>query len=73
MRSQFHFLASKATLTNFEQQAYTWKEECRSLIIRSGDKDNRYEVEIISMSSEMTALAGEVVTLRAHLLRWVEC
>ena len=60
-----HFLASKATLRNFEQQAYNWKEECRSLILRSRDTDNRYEVEIVPARSEMTALAGEIVTLRA--------
>ena len=30
-----HLRVSKSTLEHFEQQAYTWKEECRTLILRS--------------------------------------
>ena len=54
-------------LTNFEQQASTWKEEFRCVMIRSRDKDSRYEAEIVSMKAEMRALAGEIVALRAHI------
>ena len=51
-----HLRASKSTLEYLEQQAYTWKDECQTLILRSRDKDAMYEVEIMSMKSEMTTL-----------------
>jgi len=62
-----YLLATKTTTTHVEQQACTWKEESRTLILRSRDKETRYEVDIVSMISDMTTLAGEIVTLRAHI------
>ena len=64
-----HLLASKSTLEYFEQQAYTWKEECCTLILCTREKDAGYEAEISSMKSKMAILAGEIVTLRTHTFR----
>ena len=37
------------------------------MILRSRDKDFKYEAEIASMKSDMTALAGESITLRTRV------
>ena len=34
-----HLMTSKSTLEHFEQQAYAWKEQCRTLILRIRDKE----------------------------------
>ena len=62
-----HVRASKSPLEHFEQQAYTWKEECRTLLLRSRDKDSKYEAEIASMKSDMTALVGDIIILRTRV------
>ena len=62
-----HLRASKSSLEHLEQQIYTWKEECRTLILRSRDNDSKYEAEIASMKSEITFLVGDIVTLRTRI------
>ena len=62
-----HLCASKSTLERFEPYAYTWREECRTLILRSREKDSRYEAVVSSLKSDTTSLAGEIVTLRTHI------
>ena len=52
-----HLKTSRSSLDYFEQQTYTWKEECRTLILRSRERESKYEAEIVSMKSEMTTLA----------------
>ena len=47
-----HLIASISYIEHFEQQAYTWKEERRTLILRSREKDAMYEAEITSVKSE---------------------
>ena len=61
-----HLKTSRSSLEYFEQQTYTWKEECRTLILRGREQESKYEAEIISMKSEMTVLAGEITILRAR-------
>ena len=56
-----------SSLEYFEQQTYTWKEECRTLTLRSREKESQYKAELMSVKSEMTTLVGEIVNLRAHI------
>ena len=57
---------SRSALEFFEQQTYTWKDDCRTLILRGREQESKYEAEIMSMKSEMTVLAGEITILRAR-------
>ena len=62
-----HLKTSGSSLEFFEQQTYTWKEECRTLILRGREQESKYEAEIMSMKSETTPLAGEIAILRARV------
>ena len=41
-----HLRTSRSSLEFFEQQTLTWKEECRTLILRGREQDSKYEAEI---------------------------
>ena len=60
-------MAPNPNASDLEHRAYTWKEECRILLLRSREKESKYEAEIMSMKSEMTTLAGEIAVLRTRV------
>ena len=39
--------ASNSSLEFFEQQSYTWKDECRTLILRGREQEAKYESDIL--------------------------
>ena len=50
-----HFLVSRSRLLVVEQQDNDWKEECRLIVNTGRGKDDKYEAEVVSLRTEVTA------------------
>ena len=69
-RSEFNearsfFLASREKLEASEKQAAAWKEECRLVIVKGHEKEDKYEAALAHMRAEVSTMTKEMAELRA--------
>ena len=59
------FLEARGKLEVSEKQATAWKNECRLIIVKGQEKDDRFEAELANLRTEVSTMTKEVVELRA--------
>ena len=48
-----------------EKQVAAWKDECRLIIVKGHEKEDRFEAELAHMRTEVPTMTKEMVELRA--------
>ena len=59
------FLEAREKLEASEKQATASKHECRLIIVKGHEKEDRFEAELASMRTEVSTMTKEIVELRA--------
>ena len=60
-------LATREKLEASEKQVAAWKDECRLVILKGHDKEDRFEATLERAQAEMSTMASEIAELRASV------
>ena len=60
-------LATREKLATSEKQAAAWKDECRLVILKGHDKEDRFEATLERAQAERSTMASEIAELRASV------
>ena len=66
-----HLSPSRTTSATMEKLVPDWKEECRLVVRKSRDKEDRYEAEVVTMKSELLSISQAVVAYRLKT-QWLQ-